>query len=354
MANLLLSKVLGGLGVLGGAVLCVSCIDHSLPSTGESPSDAGQDASSDDVALEGTEQWASIPGLAIAARSVEDGLFVIDEARAVWTVSKTKVARFGAAPGFDPQRSPLLVKSGTLLYGDGPELRDARDGRLVAKAYGEILGLSDYPCPGCQDDVYAATNVGELVHLSSKAAPEVLDTGVVGGLGCNARGDGIYAKRLGDLTEYHLLSSSTQKPNTVIFTGFEVLPSRYLGPIPVLITGELLLGNSEALAPSFGVFRLESTTPLAIGDYEDFGVVYALPKSDTAGSQVLVLARTSLVSAITGQRFTVASTRAPVRLVGRTGGRAIYWMTEDGRATKVFATQGPQPFAQWPPFGGGF
>lgn len=335
------------------AALCISCIDRPLPSTGDSPSDAGQDTSSDDVALEGTEQWASIPGLAISARSVEDGLFVIDEARAVWTVSKTKVARFGAAPGFDPQRSPLLVKSGTLLYGDGPELRDARDGRLVAKAYGEILGLSDYPCPGCQDDVYAATNVGELVHLSSKAAPEVLDTGLVSGLGCNARGDGIYAKRLGDLTEYHLLSSSTQKPNTVIFTGFEVLPSRYVGPIPVLVTDELLLRAPSSFTASFGLFRLDPTSPLALADYGDSAVAYALPRSDSRGSQVIVLARTSVVSAITAERFTIASTRDRVRIVGRAG-RAIYWMTEDGSATKVFAAQVPKLVFLSQSFGGGF
>lgn len=353
MANLLLSKVLGVLGVLGGSALCVSCIDHPLPTTGGSPSDAGQDTSSDDVVTEGTEQWASIPGLAIAARSVEDGLFVIDETRAVWAVSKTKVARFGSAPGFDPGRSPLIVKYGTLLYGEGPNLRDARDGHVAATAYGEIVGLSDYPCPGCKYDVYAATNVGELVHLSSKTAPEVVDTGLVGGLGCNERGDGVYAKRLGDLTEYHLLSSSTRQPNTTIFTGFEVLPSRYIGPIPVLVTGELLLDDAFSFAPFFGVFRLESTTPLTLADYGDSAVVYALSRGGTRGSQVLVLARTYVPSSTTAQRFTLAWTRDPVRVVGRTGRSEVYWMTEDGSATKVFVAQVPQLFWLSQSSGGG-
>lgn len=351
MIRPLLSKTLDVLGVLFGAALCVSCIDRPLPTTGESPTDAGQDTASVDVAIEGTEQWASIPGLAIAARSVEDGLLAIDEERTVWAVSKTKVARFGSAPGFDPGRSPLIVKYGTLLYGEGPNLRDARDGHVAATAYGEIVGLSDYPCPGCKDDVYAATNVGELVHLSSKAAPEVLDTGLVGGLGCNARGDGIYAKRLGDLTEYHLLSSSTLQPNTVIFTGFEVLPSRYVGPIPVLVTGELLLRAPFSFTASFGFFRLDSTSPLALADYGDSAVAYALPRGRTRGSQVLALARTYVTTSTTAERFTLAWTRDPVRVLGQTGRGSVYWMTEDGNATKVFATRPPGPSELWPPVG---
>ncbi len=351
MANLLLSKVRGVLGGLLSAALCVSCIDRPLPTTGESPIDAGQDALSDDVAIEGTEQWASIPGLAIAARSVDDSLLVIDEERTVWAVSKTKVARFGSAPGFDPGRSPLIVKYGTLLYGEGPNLRDARDGHVAATAYGEIVGLSDYPCPGCKYDVYAATNVGELVHLSSKTAPEVLDTGLVGGLGCNERGDGVYAKRLGDLTEYHLLSSSTRQPNTTIFTGFEVLPSRYIGPIPLLVTGELLLDDAFSFTPSFGLFRLESTTPLALADYGDSAVIYALPRGGTRGSQVLALARTYVASSTTAERFTLALTRDPVRVVGQTGRGSVYWMTEDAIATQVFATRSPGPSELWPPIG---
>lgn len=349
MMKPLLSKTLG---VLFGAALCVACIDHPLPTPGESPTDAGQDTASVDVAIEGTEQWASLPGRAIAARSVDDGLFVIDDERAVWAVSKTKVARFGSAPGFDPQRSPLLVKYGTLLYGEGPNVRDARDGHVVATAYGEILGLSDYPCPGCKDDVYAATNVGELVHLSSKSLPEVLDTGLVGGLGCDARGDGIYAKRLGDLTEYHELSTlnpSRQGPPR--FTGFGVLPSRYVGPVPVLVTGEVLLRTPSSSTPSFGLFRLDSTTPVVLADYGDSAVVYALPRSGTGGSQVIALARTYVTTSIAAERFTLAWTRDPVRVLGQTGRGSVFWMTEDGIATKVFATRSPGPSEFGPPFG---